>query len=446
MVALKVDKRNYLGRNSSGCSRHSRGSRHPPYCKLKAGIYLINAALTASYFILPVGDVSENPGPAKDLCGLCSKICRRNQKAIQCDECDAWCHAKCMGMSNTEYANLCNPSTTWSCTNCLFPMAPDICTEDAYLSSADLQDTQEDHNIRSPIQCQTLAKLLRGLRVGHLNVNLLYNKLDQIKELLAELSLDVLGMSETWLTANIHNNELHVQDNTLARRDRQPGSKSQGGGLLIFIKDGVNFKVTSDLMKSDTECIWLEICRPKCKPFIIGHVYKPPDAALDHCIRDLESALYSLESSKVAIALLGDFNVDMKSSTKTKGQQQELHSFLVVNDLKQIIEAPTRVYQFSSTLIDLICVNSYHRVVQKEVIATPISDHSIVLCVFKSGVPKLPARTYESRFFKNYNKGEFRDDLKNVPWHDVETAESVDDAVLPFGNVCIQKLQIVTPR
>ena len=80
------------------------------------------------------------------------------------------------------------------------------------------------------------------------------------------------------------------------------------------------------VMKSDTECIWLEICRLKCKPFIIGHVYKPPDVALDHCIRDLESALHFLESSKIEIALLGDFNVDMKSSTKTKGQQQELHS------------------------------------------------------------------------------------------------------------------------
>ena len=248
MVALKVDKRNYPGRNSSGCSRHSRGSRYPPFSKVKAGIYLISATLTASYFILLAGDVSENPGPAEDLYGLCSKICRRNQKAIQCDECDAWYHAKCMGMSNTEYANLCSPSTTWSCTNCLFPMAPDICTEDANASSADLQDTLEDHNIRSPIQCQILPKLLRGLRVGHLNVNRLYNKLDQIKELLAELSLDVLGILETWLTADIHNNELHVQGYTLARRDRQSGSKSQGGGLATFIKDGVNFKVRSDLM------------------------------------------------------------------------------------------------------------------------------------------------------------------------------------------------------
>ena len=49
---------------------------------------------------------------------------------------------------------------------------------------------------------------------------------------------------------------------------------------------------------------------------------------------------------------------------------------------------------------------------------------------FKTINPKLPARTYESRSFKNFNKGEFRYDLKNVPWHDVEAAESVDDAVL----------------
>ena len=57
-------------------------------------------------------------------------------------------------------------------------------------------------------------------------------------------------------------------------------------------------------------------------------------------------------------------------------------------------------------------MNNFHRVLQKEVIAIPISDHSIVLCVFKSGVLKLPVRTLETRFSEtNYNKGEFRDDL-----------------------------------
>ena len=84
---------------------------------------------------------------------------------------------------------------------------------------ADLQDTPEEHNIRSPMQCQTMPKLLRGLRIGHLNVNRLYNKLDQIKELLTELSLDILGISETWLTADILNNELHIQGYTLTRRE-----------------------------------------------------------------------------------------------------------------------------------------------------------------------------------------------------------------------------------
>ena len=58
---------------------------------------------------------------------------------------------------------------------------------------------------------------------------------------------------------------------------------------------------------------------------------------------------------------------------------------------------PTRVSESSETTIDLICVNNGHRVVQWEVINTPISDHSIVLCVLKSGVPKLPACTHETR-------------------------------------------------
>ncbi len=81
-----------------------------------------------------------------------------------------------------------------------------------------------------------------------------------------------------------------------------------------------------------------------------------------------------------------------------------------------MIKSPTRISEHSQTQIDLICVNVQHKVVQTEVLNSHLSDHSIVLCVLKGGVKKLPPRIRESRSFKNHSKQSFVDDLNNVPW------------------------------
>ena len=42
----------------------------------------------------------------KNPCSLCHKQVRENQKAIQCNNCDNWVHAKCDGTTNKEYQQL----------------------------------------------------------------------------------------------------------------------------------------------------------------------------------------------------------------------------------------------------------------------------------------------------------------------------------------------------
>ena len=58
-----------------------------------------------------------------------------------------------------------------------------------------------------------------------------------------------------------------------------------------------------------------------------------------------------------------------------------------------------------------------------------ISDHDLVFCVIKAGIPKIPPRVCEVRSYKNYDKGAFVNDLKNVPWNIIDSVEDVDDAV-----------------
>ena len=229
-------------------------------------------------------------------------------------------------------------------------------------------------------------------------MNHLYNKLDEVKETLAELQFDVFGVSETWLTPDITDNEIKIPGYTAIRRDRQDRNKKQGGGLVVYVRTELNAKKRTDLMENkDTECIWIEINRPKSKPLVIGSIYRPPDATLDTYLSDIEDQLHKLDHTKTEIAIMGDFNVDMLSKSRPKTKRQSVRNFLLANDLEQVIELPTRVCESSKTLIDLFCVNNEHRVMQTEVISSSISDHSIIMCVFKSGVPKLPSRTYKSR-------------------------------------------------
>lgn len=58
-----------------------------------------------------------------------------------------------------------------------------------------------------------------------------------------------------------------------------------------------------------------------------------------------------------------------------------------------------------------------------------LSDHSLIYCILKAGVPKLPSRIIEYRSYKNYSQSVSVNDLKNIDWNIVDIQENVNDAV-----------------
>ena len=180
-------------------------------------------------------------------------------------------------------------------------------------------------------------------------------------------------------------------------------------------------------MGADIEGKLIKIERPRCKPMIIGTFYRPPDFDPYKFIEALSSSFTNLETNKNEFVIMGDFNIDL-SSKKGSKMQRCFRSFPLSYDLQQIIEKATRVTEYSETLIDLICVNNKHKVVQWEVNDTHLSDHSIVACVLKGGVPKTPMRTFEYRSYKKYNKEQFCSDLKEMPCNEIDSIGCIDQA------------------
>ena len=367
-VASNADVKLFPGRNS-GLHRRPRTHDVPPLCKLQAGLKLLNTSLAASFLVVLAGDVSLNPGPGTDPCALCTKGCRKNQRAVQCDVCDRWFHAKCINMNHREYLDISDLA-------CLFP-EPFSASNVSY----DPKTSTSNDSIDAP-----KVRLVKGLKIAHLNVNRLVNKLDGVRELMSTYNFDELTQSETWLSLNISDCEVTIPGYTLVRKDRNGSTKLNGGGVLFYILDNIPLTVKKDLATNKEELLWVEINRPKCKPLLIAAAYKAPNMKEANFLETLTNSFAKIDLDKNGLVLMGDFNINQHGKSSAS---RLLKSFAVVNDMKQLINEPTRITEYSKTLIDLIFTNREHKIVQSGVIHTTLSDHSLVYCVMKGGVPKM---------------------------------------------------------
>ena len=89
----------------------------------------------------------------------------------------------------------------------------------------------------------------------HYNVQSLLPKIDLLQ---AELqNFDIIALTETWLHAGIDTEELMLQPfNPPERKDRQT---DRHGGVILYIKEGINYRRRHDLETGRVECIWIEI-------------------------------------------------------------------------------------------------------------------------------------------------------------------------------------------
>ena len=171
------------------------------------------------------------------------------------------------------------------------------------------------------------TKDFRGLKIAHLNVRSIRNKIDQIQfELLQGQFFDILTISESWLNDTIDDAEVQIPGFSCVRKDREESEK--GGGNIVYIRDGLPFRIRHDLNNNDNECLWFEIVRRKCKPILICSVYKAPEAYLESFISSLEDSLLKLDYCNSDLVLLGDFNVDFTPCKgKSNTAKQKLLNF-----------------------------------------------------------------------------------------------------------------------
>ena len=90
-------------------------------------------------------------------------------------------------------------------------------------------------------------------------------------------TLDLLALSETRLDNTFTDSAVSIDGYTLIRRDRYRG----GGGVAMYVRNVIDFKIRSDLSDLDLESLCIEIQKPRAKPFLISNWYRPPNSPVE---------------------------------------------------------------------------------------------------------------------------------------------------------------------
>ena len=90
---------------------------------------------------------------------------------------------------------------------------------------------------------------IKGLKVAHLNINGLFQKLSEVKFLFEETKLDIRAVTETHLHEKIKDDDHHIDNYCIARHDRQNSDNNWGGSFIYFWEEIDGFD-REDLKKS----------------------------------------------------------------------------------------------------------------------------------------------------------------------------------------------------
>ncbi len=113
---------------------------------------------------------------------------------------------------------------------------------------------------------------LETLTFYYTNCRSRYGKMDMLRALTASGNIDVIVLTETWLSSQIEDSELPMSGYSLLRRDRRIGVH---GGVAAFIKSTFSHETVADTCDDQLEILAFKIYGPREIQLDIIVVYRP---------------------------------------------------------------------------------------------------------------------------------------------------------------------------
>jgi len=409
-----------------------RNTRRPYGRQSRPILYYSNSVATMTLQLS--GDIELNPGPNTSRgsskvkhkapsCEECNKTVRSNNKHLLCDKCHISTHLKCAQLQNTLTQNQFVKS--WICNKCLNQELPFFNTS--------IIEQHEDGNEKDTCEPYTnkhkekLNELNKHISICHLNTQSMNSTFDEFQFMISEMKFDIITLSETWLKNDKNLLEyVKVPGYEFVYRNRD---EKRGGGVGIYIKETINFKIRNDIVKIDEtiEHTWIEIASKSTKSdYLVGVFYQPSseDTKKQEWIEKLDSILgYVKTIWDKTVIIAGDTNIDLlKNSTITDNYREVLDTY----DMTCHIDKPTR--KGVKTIDHIISNLQIAKILYSDVLPCPsISDHDAPYIVVNIPTNKFETRYKYIRNMKNFDLTNFINDASTLPFSLVYTFDNADD-------------------
>ena len=271
------------------------------------------------------------------------------------------------------------------------------------------------------------------LKLAHVNARSIPKHAHEIEKILLDTSIDILGVSETFISQHTPENICKIPGYNLVHVDRDMQCR---GGVGIYLNDNLEYKkINLPVKLIQPEMLFLEVSVGKIK-IAVGVMYKSP--LIPYSIyAAIHENLVTVTSRYDHCILMGDMNIN---HLKPDLPPCKFFSTYVSEPfaLTQVIDEPTRITANSSTLIDLMLVSNPENVKVHGVVDTPgISDHCLTFMSYSIKKPKFKPKMLTRRDFRNFDSDKFKADMAAAPWGNIYAVDDddVDNKVTIFENI-----------
>ena len=271
------------------------------------------------------------------------------------------------------------------------------------------------------------------LKIGHINARSVPKHIHEINKIVSETSLDILGVSETFISPFTPKSIYQMPGYKFIGKSRD---KKCRGGVGVYINERFPVKLISlptDFVQP--EMFFVEVTVGMVK-MAIGVIYKSP--LIPYSVyAAMHENLFAITSKYEHFLIMGDMNINhlVPDSSPCKFFTNYVTEPFA---LTQVISEPTRVTAQTSTLIDLMLTACPENVKTHGVVDTPgISDHCMTFMAYSLKKPKFKAKMVTRRDFRNFDKDKYLHDMSIAPWGNIEAVDEddVDNKVTIFENI-----------
>ena len=268
------------------------------------------------------------------------------------------------------------------------------------------------------------------------NARSIKNKAAEISEFVVDNNVDILALTETWLSPGDVDNIIINEITPIGYAFRHVPRRNRGGGVALLFKKSLSLKMKPTKRYSSFELIDTTMKFSATLLRIIV-VYRPPPSKANGLTDELffsefTTYLEQLSTDYGKVLITGDFNFHVEDRNKLNAQRflQTLHSF----DYKQHVNVAT--HKKNHTL-DLIIARSNDALIHKVSVMEPaLSDHQAVQCKIMLAKPHFIRKEISYRKLKAIDYSRLNNDIDTNEQLNVSTSHlSLDDLVELYEKV-----------